>query len=224
MEDYEGIDEALAGDDLPGGYKYDDSLVPDAFKHEHTPDLNSLDMGDDDFDFSRFDEPDESGGMPTWAIFLVVISALICLYCFLSRDAILRAWHRRQATRAAAAMHDRNAELMPVSSLLGTTQPVKVIIEMDGVTHTIGASLHDVESVSRVPFALTDACVDSGFPELSSIDLVDLVLSKRAGVSCEDSSGKRRPLEGSMSAADLAQTKVIHVTVQPKAGEVVATV
>ena len=106
-------------------------------------------------------------------------------------------------------------ELMPVSSWLGTTQPVKVAIEMDGVTHKIGASRDGMASVSRVPFVLTEACCESGYPELANLDMVDLLLSKRAELSCVDSGGVQRRVDGTMTPNDLLTAKAFHVRVFP---------
>ena len=102
---------------------------------------------------------------------------------------------------------------MPVASWLGTTQPVKVAIEMNGVTHKIGASRDGMGSVSRVPFVLTEACYESGYPELAGLDLVDLLLSKKAELSCVDKDGDLRPFDGMMTGDDLMAAKSFHVRV-----------
>jgi hypothetical protein len=155
--------------------------------------------------------------VPLWACWAGVFLLIGCasLVCFVyMRDDLVRAWHRRQAAQAARAMDIADDdELMPVSSWLGTTQPVKVAIEVNGVTHRIGASRDGMGSVSRVPFVLNDACYESGYPELVDLDLVDLLLSKKAELSYVDKDGDIRRFDGSITVVDLMAAKSIHVRV-----------
>lgn len=66
--------------------------------------------------------------VPLWAfsagVFLLLGFASLVCFVYM-RDDLVRAWHRRQAAQAARAMDIADDdELMPVSSWLGTTQPV----------------------------------------------------------------------------------------------------
>lgn len=81
------------------------------------------------------------------------------------------------------------------------------------MTHKIGASRDGMGSVSRVPFVLNDACYESGYPELVDLDLVDLLLSKKAELSYVDKDGDIRRFDGSITVVDLMAAKSIHVRV-----------
>ena len=98
--------------------------------------------------------------------------------------------------------------------MLGQARDMRVSIEMDGVTHTIGASRDGITSVSRLPFVLTEACVESGFPELARLDLVDLLISGRAELGLLDECGNSHIVQGTMSALHLAQAKSFLVKVK----------
>ena len=85
---------------------------------------------------------------------------------------------------------------------------------MNGTTHTIGAPREGMTSVSRIPFILTEACYESRYPELASVDLVSLVLNKCADLSCIDKDGQQRPVDGSMPSEELYDVKSLHVYVK----------
>ena len=183
----------------------------------------SSSYGDTDASYKYSDDPDHldaakrswfQAGVPRWLLVSVIISVVAIAYCVSMRDASMRAWHRRQAAQAAARMQGRDDELMPVISWLGvTTAATKVTIELNGVTHTIGAPRDDIETVSRLPFVITEACRESGYPELAELDLVDLMLSRTAELSCVDRSGHLRPVDGTMSKADITSMRSFHVKV-----------
>jgi len=189
-----------------------------AMKSDKLSGLYGDDEGFDKFSKTMMGDEEEvswTESVPSYAWYLGIALLLVAVWCFFTRDAIVSSWHRRQAARAARAMAGADGELMPVSSWLGTTQPVKVSIEKDGITHKIGASRDGMASVSRVPFVLTEACYESGFPELANMDMVDLLLSKRAELSCVDKDGDERPVDGTMTGADLMAAKSFHVRILP---------
>lgn len=193
---------------------YDDSYNDTLYGGE----LGDFYGGSDHDDiFIPGDKPHTWFGIPIWVIVVCFALLFLLFCCWMFHDAFLKAWHRRQAARAARAMaaaDDGDAEMSEMSfGWLGTTQPVRVTIEMSGIKHTIGAPREAMESVSRLPFVLTDACEDSGYPELADVDLVDLLLKKRAELSCIDGSGISRQVDGTMTAADLTRAKSFHVLV-----------
>ena len=69
-------------------------------------------------------------------------------------------------------------------------------------------------SISSLPFALTDACVDSGFPELSGLSIVDLCIAKKASLSFEGSEGGvMRPVDANTTLDDLMAAKTLRIDV-----------
>jgi len=179
------------------------------------------DTGVDGEDGSRFWRPWLFATLVAACGLIIAACGLICWVCDCwvcdigsLREPLLRAWHRRQACKAAARMAGRDGELTPVAYWGVTTQPVKVKIEMDGMTHTIGASRDGITSVSRLPFVLTEACMESGFPELARLDLVDLLISRRAELALVDESGTSHIVQGTMSTAQLACAKSFLVKVK----------
>ena len=107
--------------------------------------------------------------------------------------------------------------MKPVSTWFGTTTTVKVLIEVDGATHTIGASRETFgQGLTQLPFALTDACAESGFPELLSLDIVDLCISKRAELRYEARQGGALQLVDAFTTLDdVMMAKSFHVKVLP---------
>ena len=94
------------------------------------------------------------------------------------------------------------------------TEPVKVMITMlDGTFTTIGASRDAITSISQLPFALTDACVESGFPELRSLSIVDLCIAKKAEMSYETKAGDIVPINATTVTSDLIGVKSLRVRV-----------
>ena len=168
---------------------------------------------DDDIDLTDEDwEEDE--GLPWGKIVAAGGVSMLVLLLLAKKDDFVRAWRRRQAAKAARAL-GRDEEMAPVESwLIGTTRPVKVMIEVDSDTHTIGADAASFSSVSQLPFALTDACVESGYPELSGLSVVDLTLAKRATLSYEGKDGVVRAVDGQTTAWDLQTAKSVRVIVQ----------
>lgn len=100
-----------------------------------------------------------------------------------------------------------------ISNLFGKMNPVRVVIESGGAAMTIGAPREHLTSVSQLPFTLTDACVESGYPELQELDLVDLLIRKRATLELEDANGGARPIDSSTVPADIKAAKCIRVKI-----------
>ena len=169
--------------------------------------------GGDDGLFFPDDDDDDSSGVSAVAIVAVAIALIGLILLYLKRDDLVRYWHRRTAARAAH-MLGKDEEMQPVSSwLAGTTKPVKVIIELDGQSHTIGAPRDHFTSVTQLPFALTDACVDSYAPELSGLSIVDLCIAKKCELRYEARDGTVRPVSGTTTEKELQECKSVRVRV-----------
>lgn len=70
--------------------------------------------------------------------------------------------------------------------------------------------------LTQLPFALTDACAESGFPELQSLDIVDLCISKRAELRFESCRGGAPQLvDAHTTVDDVMMAKAFHVKVLP---------
>ena len=188
----------MSYDEGEGSYSYDEGE-------------KKFEEGEYSYDAAWHDKEDASRSLLV-VVFAVLLLLLLILAC-LKRDSLVRAWHRRQAARAAKGI-GRDEELKPVESwFIGTTKPIKVCVTCQGQTHTIGASRDSFASVTQLPFALTEACVESGFPELSEVSVVDLCIARKATLSYEGSDGRVQPVDGSTMLADLLAAKSIRVAV-----------
>ena len=189
--------------------KYEDE-GDESYSHYDALD-HKFDLGDDFVD----DETDYGETLPVAKIVMLVLLVLVVCVLFLKRDDMMRAWRMRQAARAARAL-GKDEELKPVDSWFGTTKPVRVMITMDGQTHTIGADASSIMSISQLPFVLTDACAESGFPELSGVSIVDLCIAKQAELRYEAKDGISRPVDGQTTPWDLQTAKALRVNVEGK--------
>lgn len=203
----EGEDEGATYDVV--SLQWNQSVGQEWTYNDNTPQLDWEQDREQDWEF-----PVDMRSAAFVALAIVLFIAFLCYY---HREPMVRCWHRRQAARAARAMRaaDDDGEMLPVSSWLGpTTQPVKVHIELDGVTYKIGASRDGMDSISRLPFVLTEACYESGYPELADLDLVDLLLGKKAELAYADGSGAQKPVDGQMTVSDVQAVKSFHVTIK----------
>lgn len=146
----------------------------------------------------------------------VTLGAVVLLFCFLRKLPAIRTALQRRAAANAARVAARDSELEPVNSWFGMTSVVKVHLELDGVTHCIGAARDDLTTVNQLPFVLADACEESGAPELIGLDLVDLCIKKRAELHYDTKGGGRRPVGGTTVLDDLMKAKAFHVRVLPE--------
>jgi hypothetical protein len=179
--------------------------------------------GADDWDKYDFDD-DEDGWSWSSILLIVLLVGMVVLFLWSQRHAMLNAWHRRQARLAfpkdATMQGDEmtsTSEIKPVSRWFGTTSVVPVSIELDGTTHKIGASRETFgQGLTQLPFALTDACAESGFPELQSLDIVDLCISKRAELRFEGCRGGALQLvDAHTTVDDVMMAKAFHIKVLP---------
>ena len=140
------------------------------------------------------------------AVLIVVLILLVSvLFCY--RRSILRVMNGR--SRAIA----RYSEMTPASWFGSSTQPVKITITHQGQTHTIGAPRNLITSISQLPTAITEACEASGFPEISSLSVVDMCNEKKASLYYEGSDGRVRPVSGTTTLPDLLEAKSLRVSV-----------
>ena len=192
-------------DEGEGSYSYDEGE-------------KKFDEGEKSYSYDNEESWDDEESMTRFtAVAIGVLLLLILILAWLKRDSLFQAWHRRQAARAAKGL-GRGEELKPVESwFAGTTKPVKVLITCQGQTHTIGASRDSFSSVTQLPFALTDACVESGFPEISTLSVVDLCIQRKATLSYEGGDGRVQAVHGSTTLDDLLVAKAIHVIVSESA-------
>lgn len=201
-------------------YAYDGDGTADT-KHFHGYGYGG---GDDaDWDDKDFDFDDEDGWSWSSILLAALLVGAVALFLWSQRHAMLNAWHRRQARLAfpkTATMDGEemsSSEIKPVSRWFGTSSVVPVSIEVDGATHKIGASRETFgQGLTQLPFALTDACAESGFPELQSLDIVDLCISKRAELRFEGCRGGALQLvDAHTTVDDVMMAKAFHVKVLP---------
>jgi hypothetical protein len=183
--------------------------------HDYNYDSEDDSLGDQPYDFNE----DDTSPSVTVLQALLVFFLISCLLCaILQRDVILRMMHRRRAARAMRlSTVDPDEELAPVPGWFGMeTAVVKVIVDLGTATdrrHTIGMARESIGSVAQLPFALSDALSESGFPELSGLDLVELLISKSAELQVETSHGDLRPVDEQTRDWDVARAKSFHVRV-----------
>lgn len=185
-----------------------------------------LGLGAEGMGYDAGDQYDGGSGWLNFFVILVLIGVMLII-CWSQRHAMLSAWHRRQArlafpktaTMEGEATGGATAEMRPVSTWFGTTSVVQVTIELDGIQHKIGASRETFgQGLTQLPFALTDACAESGFPELADLDVVDLCISKRAELRFEGASGGALQLiDAHTTVEDVMGAKAFHVKVLPAA-------
>ena len=126
-------------------------------------------------------------------------------------------------TRLYARRHGKSIRLGNV--VIAGSDDVKLSIELEGVTHQIGASRPTWTAwrptLQRLPFVLTEACVESGFPELSEIDLVQMFQEQRVNLSFVNIDGQRVSVDlsrgdSAVMTSELYTAKSFHVCVQPE--------
>lgn len=103
------------------------------------------------------EEPSGGGWMPSTTTTIVVALLLICL--LLNARRIQQAMKRRAASAAvrfAALRGDGDSELTPVNTWFGSSAPMRVLVTLNGRTHTIGAETGELISVNQLPFVLSD--------------------------------------------------------------------
>ena len=147
----------------------------------------------------------DGDGMSTEMIVLIVVVVLLVLVLFYYRRSIMRAMNGNG--RAITG------EMSPASWFGSSTQPLKIIITHQGQAHTIGTPRNSVTSISQLPTAITDACEASGFPEISSLSVVDMCNEKKASLYYEGSNGRVLPVSGTTTLPDLLEAKSIRVSV-----------
>ena len=168
-----------------------------------------------DVDFEDFDEDGDAAGFLPNAVLIGVLLIGLCVCLWLQRRPMLNAWHRRQARLAFSGGPD--AEMRPVASWFATTSTVRVAVELDGQAHTIGASRETFgQGLAQLPFALTDACAESDFPELRDLDIVDLCIAKRCELRYEAREGGALQLvDAHTTLEDVMMAKSFAIKVLP---------
>ena len=125
-------------------------------------------------------------------------------------------------TRLYVRRHGKSIRLGSV--VIAGSEDVKLSIELEGVTHQIGASRATWTAwrptLQRLPFVLTEACVESGYPELSELGLVQLFQEQRVNLSFVNIDGQQVSVDlsrgdSAVMTSELYMAQAFHVCVQP---------
>ena len=154
----------------------------------------------------------------------IVLIAVVC--CMACREPLIQCWRSKlEVARAKKLLRsvEDGLELASVEepgflevlgSAVSSSKQIKALVELDGVTHTIPVHLGHIGAVSQLPFILSEACADSGAPELAGIDLVELQISKDAHVFYVDRKDNQVPVDHRTKASDLMGAKAFRVKIR----------
>jgi len=200
----------------------------------------STDWDDSDFSYDDFGQPKSSfertydtvydtllQPFVTYPVLLgaVVLIGLLCCYQTHRRRVTARKLGQRSMVVDGSGLEMQAADdddgstanggmlgrLGASLGLVGGT--IKIYVELDGVTHTIAASMDPIQATNHLPLLLTESFEASGAPELRGIDLIDLMMNRRADITFIDPSGKSIRVGATTTLADLKAAKSFRVVI-----------